>query len=166
MTRRDETLADDLDVRPGGVRTRVALLLRGAEPNPALCRPVLLKNTPSFGWEFDEDRRVPSRGGGLRGGYSSTVAAVPPPWRMTFAKYRIFGVFTRAVPPPCPFASAKSAACLPLESLYIHLGGGDDDVRRDLAIAVRDYNAEEYSDAEISLLSLYTCSEDAIRIQK
>ena len=35
MTRGAKTLADDWDVRPGGVSTRVALLLRGAEPNPA-----------------------------------------------------------------------------------------------------------------------------------
>ena len=33
--RRDETLADDLDAGPGGVSTRVALLLRGTEPKPA-----------------------------------------------------------------------------------------------------------------------------------
>lgn len=32
--RRDETLADDLDARPGRVSTRVALLLRGAERQP------------------------------------------------------------------------------------------------------------------------------------
>ena len=31
MTRRDGTLADDLDARPGRVSTRVALLLRGTE---------------------------------------------------------------------------------------------------------------------------------------
>ena len=34
VARRDETLADDLDVRMGGVSGRVALLLRSAEPQP------------------------------------------------------------------------------------------------------------------------------------
>ena len=40
--RRDETLADDLDAGPGGVSTRVALLLRGTEPKPASATLVII----------------------------------------------------------------------------------------------------------------------------
>jgi len=36
MARRDQSLADDLDVGPGRVSTRVALLLRGAERKPVV----------------------------------------------------------------------------------------------------------------------------------
>ena len=44
--RRDETLADDLDARVGGVNAGVALLLRRVEPNPT--SPVLFKTPPSI----------------------------------------------------------------------------------------------------------------------
>ena len=45
MARRDQSLADDLDVGPGRVSTRVALLLRGAERKP-VCPLDLIKTPP------------------------------------------------------------------------------------------------------------------------
>jgi hypothetical protein len=61
-TRWDETFADDLDVRPGRVSSRVALLLRAAERKPA--SPSFVTQHPhQIRSPLDELRRAP--GGGV-----------------------------------------------------------------------------------------------------
>ena len=77
MARRDQSLADDLDVGPGRVSTRVALLLRGAERKP-VC-PLDLINTPhQFRGRHARFWRGASRGrGGLEEYFQSAASPEP-----------------------------------------------------------------------------------------
>ena len=60
MASRDESFADDFDVRPGRVSSRVALLLRGAERKPVPARFVAGAASPRL--------RVRPLGSGSKGG--------------------------------------------------------------------------------------------------
>ena len=93
MARRDQSLADDLDVGPGRVSTRVALLLRGAERKP-VCPLDLIKHPPSIHWARESSPALEgSEGEGKREGGRRGGARWPP-------RFLLAGVQGRVAPGP------------------------------------------------------------------